>query len=55
MALLSTGDGRAVAVKGWVSLQGRWAWLWKDYIDRKFMRKYDEDLPELEEMMKPGG
>ena len=54
LALLCVGDGTAVGVKGWFSFQGQWAWWLKDYIDRKFMAKYSEDLPDLEEMMREG-
>ncbi|MFM7846475.1 MAG: NADH dehydrogenase subunit, partial [Planctomycetota bacterium] len=38
LQLLSLGDGRAIASYGRWSLSGRWAWLLKDFIDRRFMR-----------------
>lgn len=45
LALIGTGDGQAVAVKGAWSAEGRWVWLWKDRIDRRFMRRYT-NVPE---------
>ncbi len=38
--LLSTGDGEAIAAwRSW-SAAGRWAWKWKDGIDRGFIRRF---------------
>ncbi|MFO1220468.1 MAG: FAD-dependent oxidoreductase [Burkholderiaceae bacterium] len=37
--LLSCGARRAIAARGDWSAQGRWAWLWKDWIDRRFIRR----------------
>lgn len=39
--LLSTGDRRALAIWGDAVGQGAWAWYWKDWIDRKFIRRYN--------------
>ncbi|MCY2968387.1 MAG: selenide, water dikinase SelD, partial [Planctomycetota bacterium] len=45
LSLLSLGDGRAIAdYRGW-SATGRWAWRWKDWIDRRFMKMYRDDSP----------
>ena len=38
--LLSTGDGRAIAVWGSWSAMGRWVWRWKDRIDRRFVARF---------------
>jgi NADH dehydrogenase FAD-containing subunit len=40
LALLATGDGRAIAAWGGWSAEGRWAWRWKDHIDRGFLRRF---------------
>jgi pyridine nucleotide-disulfide oxidoreductase family protein len=41
LALLATGDGRAIMSWGAFTSTGRWVWRWKDHIDRRFMRRFD--------------
>lgn len=40
LSLLATADGSAIASRGRWSLSGRWAWRWKDHIDRRFIRRF---------------
>ena len=58
LSLISTGERRAVATRGGsLVLDGQWVWRWKDWIDRRFMRKF-VDLPEMSEdapLDLPGG
>ncbi len=44
LALISAGDGTAVASYGPLSWQGQWVWRWKDHIDRAFMARYRGNL-----------
>jgi selenide,water dikinase len=54
LGLISTGDRHAVASRGSWSAEGALLWRWKDWIDRRFMRRFNElpamagsDTPEL--------
>jgi NADH dehydrogenase FAD-containing subunit len=38
--LISCGDRQAIVAWGGTSAQGRWAWWWKDRIDRTFVARY---------------
>ena len=52
LALISTGDKYAVASRSWVGFAGDWVWVWKDWIDRRFMTKFDK-FPEMDTQAKP--
>jgi len=42
LTILSTGERYAVASRPPLSVEGRLVWRWKDWIDRRWMRKYRE-------------
>ncbi len=46
LALISTGPKHAVASHGRASWSGRWVWHWKDWIDRRFMNRFNR-LPKM--------
>ncbi|MBV9862795.1 MAG: selenide, water dikinase SelD [Alphaproteobacteria bacterium] len=46
LALIGTGDGRAMASRGGLAAEGAWLWRLKDWIDRRWMRRYTE-LPAM--------
>lgn len=52
LALLMTGDGKAIGNKFGIAFSGRWVWNLKNYIDTSFMRLFDpnflfQDYPKL--------
>lgn len=49
LALMSTGDGGAVVSYGEFAASGKWAWVWKDWIDRRWMRRY-QALPPMHQV-----
>lgn len=44
LALIRTAPGVATASRGLVQASGRWLWRYKDWIDRRFMQRF-QDLP----------
>jgi selenide,water dikinase len=46
LALITTGAPYAIGARGPFSAEGAWVWRWKDWIDRRWMRKYQE-LPDM--------
>src|SRR5262249_44842769 len=44
--LVTTGEKYAVGARNGVSFAGHWVWRLKDWIDRRFMRKFNE-LPDM--------
>ena len=46
LTLLNLGEREAIGGKWGVSFEGGWVWRMKDWIDRRFMRKFS-DLPDM--------
>ncbi len=53
LALLATGERRAVASWGRFAAEGAWVWRWKDHIDRAFVGRYDASLPPSAQAERP--
>jgi selenide,water dikinase len=46
MYLVSTGDKSAIGTRNGLTFGGAWVWRWKDWIDRRFMDRFNA-LPEM--------
>ena len=47
LAIIGLGDGRAIAGRGSWHAGGAWAWRWKQWLDHRFMARFD-DLPAMQ-------
>ncbi|MCL7929403.1 FAD-dependent oxidoreductase [Halomonas llamarensis] len=41
LALIGTGDGRAIGSRGAVGFSGKWVWRWKNRIDARFIARFN--------------
>lgn len=41
LALIGTGDGRAIASRGGFGVSGKWVWQWKKRIDARFIARFN--------------
>ncbi len=56
LTILGLGEGRALAWRNGITLWGRLIWRWKDWIDRRWMRRFQLRMtPDPEDAMRCGG
>ena len=57
LAIVGLGDGRALAWRNGLAVSGRPVWRWKDWIDRRWMRMYQEPMAPMQgdDPMRCGG
>jgi selenide,water dikinase len=53
LVILGLGDGRAIAWRNGIALEGKLVWRWKDRIDRRWMRMYGRMRPMAENPADP--
>ena len=53
LSLMATGDGRAILSYRGLAAHARWCWKLKDYIDSRFMDKYQDYRPMPTSMPEP--
>jgi selenide,water dikinase len=57
LVILGLGEGRALAWRNGVAVAGRLVWYWKDWIDRRWMRMYQQPMAQMasDDLMRCGG
>jgi selenide, water dikinase len=57
LVILGLGDGRALAWRNGIAVSGRLVWRWKDWIDRRWMRMYQQPMATMsgDDPMRCGG
>ena len=53
LVILGLGDGRAIAWRNGIAVEGALVWRWKDRIDRRWMRMYGRMKPMAEKPRRP--